>query len=168
VTASDSNDPLVCINTRAAGEPSTCDPNLGHCVRCELCKHACTCRKLTPLDKAMLTSALDAYAQHVGATDWKALTDVVPQHVADNAYECTAAAVDPLLAEIRRLTTNPDPAMLPVARELVDAWNRHTDEEQLALAEKWLGHQQAAVRCAMGQCTTKTDHVAEAENEDPS
>jgi hypothetical protein len=155
VTAPDPDDPLVCINTRAAGGPATCEPNLGHCARCEMCKHACTCHKLTPLDKALLASALDAYAQHVGATNWKAFTDVVPQHVADNAYECTYAAVTPLLAEIRRLTASPDPARYPAARELVDAWNRRTDDEQLALADQFLERQQAALRCALGHCTTK-------------
>lgn len=156
MTAPDPMDPLVCLNTRAAGGRPTCDPDRGHCEACELCKRACACRKLTPLDQAMLTTALDAYAQHVGGADWKAFTDTVPQHVADNAYRCTLAAATPLLAEIRRLTVSPDPAMIPSARELVDAWNRRTPDEQLALAAQFLDRQEHALRCAMGRCTTKS------------
>lgn len=90
MTAPDPNDPLVCINTRAAGGGPTCDPNRGHCVRCQLCKHACGCRKLTPLDESMLALALDAYAKHAGGSDWKTFTDRVPQHVADNAARVLA------------------------------------------------------------------------------
>lgn len=121
MTAPDPDDPLVCINTRAAGGGPTCEPNRGHCVRCEMCKHACACPKLTELDKSMLTLALDAYAQHAGGANWKAFTDTVPQHVADNAYECTYAAVAPLLAEIRRLTNERAGLAVDLDTEIEDA-----------------------------------------------
>jgi len=105
MTDPDSVDPVDCINARMAGEPSECgEPESDHCESCRFCKHACTCGKLTALDEAMLALALDAYAQHAGGADWKAFCDRVPQHVADNAYECTLAAATPLLGEIRRLT----------------------------------------------------------------
>jgi len=171
VTASDPNDPLVCINARMAGEPPQCgEPDSDHCEGCLSCPGLgnCVCRNASPLDQQWLAAALDAFAQHGGATSWQALADVSSHTTAEHYRADVAAAITPLQDEIRRLTIGSDPAMLPAARELVDGWNRRTDEEQLALAEKWLGHQQTAVRCAMGQCTTKTDHVAEAENEDPS
>lgn len=57
-----------------------------------------------PRDEEPLALALDAYAQHAGGTGWKTFSGRVPQHVADNAYECVAAGAAPLLAEIRRLT----------------------------------------------------------------
>jgi len=129
-----------------------------------MCDGACTCRRATPLDRQWLTAALDAFAQHGGAMSWEALLSVMSHSTAEYHRANVTASVAPLQDEIRRLTASPDPAMLPSARELVDAWNRRTGDEQLALAEKWLGHQQAAVRCAMGQCTTKTGHVAEVEN----
>jgi hypothetical protein len=130
VTALDPNDPLVCLNFRAAGEPPTCLPNRGHCVRCQLCKHACECRTLTTLDEQHLATALDAYARHAGATDWDTFADRVPQHVADNAYECVLAGAEPLLAEIRRLTTEADRlrAQVQELRAEVNRLNRLHDE----------------------------------------
>jgi len=171
MTARDQVDPVACINARMAGEPPQCgEPDSDHCEGCQSCPGLgnCVCRNASPLDKKWLAAALDAFAQHGGATNWQALCDVTSHHTAESYRSDVAAAIAPLQDEMRRLTASPDPACYPSARELVDTWNRRTDEEQLALAEKWLGHQQAAVRCAMGQCTTKTGHVAEAENEDPS
>lgn len=114
-------DPLVCINTRAAGAAPTCEPNRGHCVRCQMCKHACTCRQLTELDKTMLATALDAYSQHAGGTDWETFTNRVPQHVADNAFECVLAGAEPLLAEIRRLTNERAGLAVDLDTEIEDA-----------------------------------------------
>lgn len=152
-------DPLECLNSRAAGGPTKCgEPESAHCVDgCEMCPGACTCHRPTPLDNETLRAALDAFARHRGAHNWNALADVTANHVAQSYRAEVAAAIAPLQAQIRRLTASPDPAMLPSARELVDAWNRRSDDEQLALAGQFLERQQAAVCCAMGRCTTKAN-----------
>ncbi len=158
MTTPDPMDPLVCINTRLAGGDPTCNTlESDHCDGCRMCPgHGnCVCRNATPLDKLWLTAALNAYAQHGGAVSWRALNDVISHHTAESYRGDVAAAIAPLQAEIRRLTASPDPAMLPSARELVDAWNRRTPDEQLALAAQFLDRQEHAVRCAMGRCTTK-------------
>lgn len=154
-TAPDPDDPLVCINTRAAGGRPTCKPDLGHCEGCELCKHACACHKPTPLDKETLRAALDAHAVRHGYSTWHAYTQTRSPFIWQAALNTITAAIAPLQARIRRLTASPDPACMPSARELVDAWNRRTDEEQLALAAQFLERQEHALRCALGRCTTK-------------
>jgi hypothetical protein len=151
MTTPDPDDPLVCINTRLAGGGPTCgEPESAHCDGCRMCKHGCTCR-----DNDWLDQALDAFARHAGAPSWNALVDVISHHTAENYRAEITAAIAPLQDEIRRLTASPDPARYPAARELVDAWNRRTDDEQLALADQFLERQQAALRCALGHCTTK-------------
>jgi hypothetical protein len=130
-----------------------------------MCPGACTCCKPTPLDKQWLIVALDAYAKASGVGSWAAWA-AVPEDL-DEAmlggtyrvgteviHDLIAATISPLLEEIRRLTASPDPARYPSARELVDAWNRRTDDEQLALADQFLERQEHAIRCAMGRCTT--------------
>jgi hypothetical protein len=149
-------DPLDCLNSRVAGgEPECHELDSAHCEGCALCPGFCTCHKPTPLDEAMLAAALDAFARHGGAVSWRALDDVISHHTAESYRGDVTAAIAPLQAEIRRLTASPDPAMLPSARELVDAWNRRTDDEQLALAAQFLERQEHALRCALGRCTTK-------------
>lgn len=69
-----------------------------------MCVGACTCRNASPLDKAWLAKALDAFARHGGARDWNALSDVVSHHCAESYRADIAAAISPLQAEIRRLT----------------------------------------------------------------
>lgn len=146
-------DPLECLNSRAASERTTCgEPDSAHCQDCEMCPGACTCPPPTLLDDTWLRAALDAFAVWAGAKNWRTLDGVTEQHSADNTRAVIAAAIAPLQAEIRRLTASPAPACYPSARELVDAWNRRTEDEQLALAARFLDHQERALRCAMGSC----------------
>jgi hypothetical protein len=145
-------DPLVCLNSRAASHKTTCgEPASAHCSDCLMCPGACGCPKPNPFDQAWLKSALESYAKHHGAREWQ---------VPEEERAGIAAAIAPLLVEIRRLTASPDPAHLPSARDLVDAWNRRAADEQLALADRFLELQRHALRCAQGRCTTKeTRHV---------
>lgn len=104
MTAPDPMDPLVCINTRLAGGEPTCDQlESDHCEGCRFCPGSCTCLRAAPLDKYWLAAALDAYAQHGGATSWNALNDVISHHTAESYRGDVAAAIAPLVDEIRRL-----------------------------------------------------------------
>lgn len=150
-------DPLECLNSRAAASEPTCgEPESAHCVDgCEMCPGACTCHKPTPLDNETLRAALDAYAARHGYSTWHAYTQARSPFIWQAALNTITVAIAPLQTRIRRLTASPDPARYPSARELVDAWNRRTHDEQLALADRFLELQHHAIRCAEGRRTTK-------------
>lgn len=108
MTDPDPNDPLVCINARMVGEPPQCGfPEDDHCEGCRSCPGLgnCVCRNNTPLDKQWLAAARDSFAQHAGAHDWAAFANVLPHSTADHYRDIVTAAATPLLAEIRRLTS---------------------------------------------------------------
>lgn len=80
-----------------------------------------------------------------------------------SARAVMAKVVDPMRAEIDRLTASPDPSTEPTARDLVDLWNRLTDTERLAAAARWLDdtrHAQAGYhRCLMGNHDARLSEV---------
>lgn len=124
MTAPNPDDPLVCINTRLVGGEPTCNQlEIDHCEGCRMCPGLgnCICRNATPLDKAWLAAALDAFAQHGGAPNWTALCDVISHSTAEHHRADVAAAVSPLQAEIRRLTAQREQLRNDLDAEIQDA-----------------------------------------------
>lgn len=153
-------DPLECMAVRAAHDESLCsEPESAHCQRCELCPGACICpRELTPgkyrmavevevdehgfiypHDTALMLTAEWWQQRNASFTETSAYAAILAGRRNRAAEtERLRGQVQEQQAELNRLTVSPDPAMLPSARELVDAWNRRTDTEQLALADQFL------------------------------
>lgn len=96
-------DPLVCINARMVGlEPQCGEPESAHCEGCRMCPGLgnCTCRQTDP----WLAKALDAFARNGNHANWQALDSRISRSCAESYRSDIAAAIAPLLAEIRRLT----------------------------------------------------------------
>lgn len=172
-------DPLECLALRTVLDERLCTAlESEHCHRCQLCPGSCACTVAPELKpgKYRVTVELDVDEHgfvyphdttQMLTADWWLKHNA--SFVDTSAYNAMLAGrrnraaeterlrgqVQQLQAEVNRLTASPDPAMIPSARELVDAWNRRTPDEQLALAAPFLERQEHAIRCAMGRCTTK-------------
>lgn len=91
----------------------------------------------TPLGDATRRAALDAYARSRGHNTWRDFCGAAGITPATRGlFDTISAAIAPLQQEIQRLTTHPDPATEPTARELVALWERITPAERLNLAAR--------------------------------
>lgn len=99
-------DPLECMAVRAAHDESLCnEPESAHCPQCELCPGSCICHQADPADKAWLNKALDAFARNGNHASWDDLRARISHTCAESYRSDIAAAIAPLVDEIRRLTT---------------------------------------------------------------